>query len=253
MDGGSGTVAEPYHLPGFYEPFSAMSHLLGAVVILVLGFMLVRRGRGDRGRIVSLCIYAASCVLLLSMSGVYHMMTRGGAAHRVMERLDHGAIFVLIAGTFTPTLYVLFHGWSRWVQLALIWGAAVTAIALKTVYFDELPEWLGLSFYLSLGWVGALPAILVARREGLAFVAPLLWGGVAYSIGGLIDFLNWPTVVPGVIHAHELSHVAVLAGVALHFRFIWQFADGQVVARPGLTVSWTRGDSPGVNPSLAES
>jgi hypothetical protein len=69
-----------------------------------------------------------------------------------------------------------------------------------------------------------------------------LWGGVAYSAGGVIDFVKWPTLVPGTIHAHELFHVAVLAGVALHFRFIWQFADGHVVARPGTALSsWPRG------------
>ncbi len=228
MAGGSEKVPELVPLPGFHEPFSAISHLLGAAAFLILGFMLVRRGGGDRARMAALGIYAGSCVLLLSLSGVYHMLPRGCEAHRVVGRLDHSAIFVLIAGTFTPTLFILFRGWLRWGQLVLIWAAAITALTLKMIFFDELAEWLGLSFYLTLGWIGGVPAVLLARRYGFAFIRPLIGGGLAYSIGGVTDFVRWPAIVPGVVHAHEVFHVAVLAGVALHFRFIWQFATGQV-------------------------
>ncbi len=225
--------AELYHLPGFHEPFSAISHLVGAVAFLILGLMLLRRGRGDCTRMVSLGIYAGACVLLMSMSGVYHMMVRGGVAHRVMERLDHGAIFVLIAGTFTPTLVILFRGWPRWGQLSLIWAAAVVGITLKTIFFDDLAEWLGLSFYLTLGWFGSVSAVFLVRRYGLDFMKPLLWGGIAYSVGGIVDLMKWPTVIPHVIDAHGVFHVAVLTGALFHWRFIWQFATGEVACRQG--------------------
>ena len=225
MDSGPVKVAELYHLPGFSEPFSAISHLLGAVAFLILGFMLLRRGRGDRARLIHLGIYAGSCVLLMSMSGVFHMMVRGGAANMVMERLDHGAIFVLIAGTFTPTLGILFRGWLRWGQLILIWAAAITGITLKTIFFDDMVEWLGLSFYLTLGWFGGFSAALLARRFGFAFIKPLLWGGLAYSIGGVADYTRWPTVIPRVVGGHEVLHVAVIVGAVFHWLFIWQFAD----------------------------
>src|SRR5437764_7650 len=108
------SAPEIYHLPGFHEPFSAMSHLLGAAVFLFLGCVLLLRGRRNPGGLIYLGVYAASVVLLLSLSGVYHMPVRGGTAHRVMERLDHSAIFVLIAGSFTPAQGILFHGWQRW-------------------------------------------------------------------------------------------------------------------------------------------
>jgi channel protein (hemolysin III family) len=228
MDRGPERRQAFYNLPGFDEPFSVISHLLGAAVFLLLGCRLLRRGRGDRARMVFLGIYAASCVLLLSMSGVYHMMVRGGGAHRVLERLDHGAIFVLIAGTFTPTLGILFRGWLRWGQLVLIWAAAITGITLKTIFFDDLVEWLGLSFYLTLGWFGGVAAVLLVRRYGFAFIKPLLWGGIAYSIGGVADFARWPTVIPRVVEGHEVFHVAVLVGAVFHWLFIWQFAGGEV-------------------------
>ncbi len=225
---GTGLVPELYRLPGFHEPFSALSHLAGAAVFLALGCLLVWRGCGDRSRMMFLGAYAASCVLLFSMSGVYHMMTRGGAARQVMVRLDHGAIFLLIAGTFTPTHGLLFRGRLRWVPLALVWAAAVAGITLKTIYFDELPEWVGLIFYLALGWFGVVSAALLARRYGFAFIKPLLFGGIAYSVGGVAELLGWLVLVPGLIHPHEVFHLAVLMGAFFHWLFVWQFASGEV-------------------------
>ncbi len=231
MNGGPQEASDLFHLPGFHEPFSAMSHLLGAMGFLILGSILLRCGRGSSARMVSLGVYAASCILLMSMSGVYHMMARGGGAHQVMGRLDHGAIFVLIAGTFTPTHSILFRGWLRWGPLVFIWAAAATGITLKTIFFDDVAEWLGLSFYLTLGWLGIFSAGLLARRYGVAFIKPLIWGAFAYTAGGIVDFLKWPTVVPRVIEAHEVFHLAVLGGAVSHWLFIRQFATGQVLLR----------------------
>jgi channel protein (hemolysin III family) len=224
MKSGGAAIPELYHLPGFYEPFSAISHLLGAAIFLVLGLLLLQRGRGDRTRLIYLGVLVASYVFLFSMSGVYHMMVRGGTAHRVMERLDHSAIFVLIAGTFTPAHGLLFRGPGRWGALVLIWGAAVCGITLKTIFFDNLPEWLGVTIYLTLGWVGAVSAVLLGRRFGFAFVKPLLLGGVAYSVGAFLDIFRWLVIIPGVLQPHEVCHLAVLIGAFCHFLFVWQFA-----------------------------
>jgi predicted membrane channel-forming protein YqfA (hemolysin III family) len=79
-----------------------------------------------------------------------------------------------------------------------------------------------------MGWLGLFSGILLARRYGFSFVKPLLIGGLAYSSGALIEFLQWITVLPGVIHPHELFHVAVLMGVFFQWLFVWQFATGQV-------------------------
>lgn len=238
---GSDKVLSLYHLPGFHEPFSVITHLLGAIAFLILGVRLLRRGWGDRTRVIFLGIYAASCVLQLSLSGVYHMMVRGGTAHGVLERLDHGAIFLLIAGTFTPTLGILFRGWLRWGQLILVWAAATTGVTLKTIFFDDVAEWLGLSFYLTLGWFGIFATVLLARRYGFAFIKWLLWGGIAYSIGGIVDFARWPTVVPRVVESHDVFQIAVIVGAVFHWRFVWQFSTGRVQSS---TMAATRLDDP---------
>lgn len=224
MPDSASEAIELYRLPGFYEPFSVISHLLGAAVCAILGKRLVRRGRGDRLRVAVLAVYVASCVSLLSLSAVYHMMVTGGSPRAVMERLDHSAIFALIAGTFTPVHGILFRGLARWGPLALIWGVAIVGITLKSIFFESLPEWLGLSFYLSMGWLGAFSCIAIARRFGFGFIKPLAWGGLAYSIGAILEFRAWPTLIPGAVHPHELFHLAVLIGVFLHWSFIWRIA-----------------------------
>lgn len=233
MTSTSSDLPELHHLPGFFEPFSAISHLAGAIIFVVLGTMLMWRGRGNPWQLFLYGVYAFACVFLLSMSGVYHMMPRDGTARMVMARLDHGAIFVLIAGTFTPVHGLLFHGWLRWGTLLFIWAAAITGITLKTIFFSDMAGWLGVTIYLSLGWVGFFSVMLLARGFGLAYVRPLILGGLAYTAGAAMEFLGCPVLLPGVIHAHEVFHLFVLAGALLHWRFIWRMA-GEV--RQGTTV-----------------
>ena len=215
-------------LPLFFEPFSAISHLFGAFLFLALGLLLLRRGRGSPLRLAFLGVYVLSGVFLFAMSGVYHMMTPG-LAREVMQRLDHSAIFVLIAGSYTPAHGILFRGWLRWGPLALIWTAAIVGITIKTIFFHHLSHWIGLSFYLTLGWLGVVSAVFIVRRHGYGLLKPLAAGGVAYSVGGLVDLQGWLVLIPGVIHPHEVFHLAVLAGAFCHWIFVWCFATGEVI------------------------
>jgi len=161
-----------FSIVGFSDPVSSLTHLAGAVVFTVLGVVLLRRGRGDRGRMISLAVFAISCVLCLSLSGVYHLLSPGSAGREVLKRLDHAAIFLLIAGSFTPVHVILFRGAWRWGMLTGIWGAALAGLVLKTVYFATMPEWLGLAMYLGLGWLGVISALALARRFGWRSIQP---------------------------------------------------------------------------------
>jgi channel protein (hemolysin III family) len=221
-----------YSIPGFSDPVSSLTHLLGAGVFGVLTVFLLRRGWGHRGRVIALGTFALSCLFLLSMSGVYHLLSPGTSGRRVLQRLDHAAIFVLIAGTFTPPLGLLFAGLARWSQLLLIWSAAIAGISLKTIFFSSVPEWLGVTLFVSLGWIGLVPGLVIWRQYGSTFVRPLVRGAGAYTIGALLEFLHWPVLLPGVIGPHELFHVLVLTGLGFHWHFISQFADGRPSGTP---------------------
>lgn len=227
-----GYSVELYHLPGFHEPFSAISHLVGVILFACLGIALLRRGLQTcrafaiptTGRMFVLSLYSIACVLLMSMSAVFHMVVRGDSAHRVMERLDHSAIFILIAGTYTPVQGLLFRGWARWGPLTFFWVATITAITLKAIFFDHMPEWLGISFYLMFGWFGCTSVVMLVKRHDWHYVKPVVIGGLFYTLGAIMDLMAELVVIPGVVHAHEVFHLAVLAGAFCHWLFIWDIA-----------------------------
>ncbi len=214
-----------YAIPGFREPVSCFTHLLAAPLFVVLGYYLIRRGRGSWARKASLATMVISSVFLLSMSGVYHLLGTGTARY-VMKQLDIAGVFALIAGTATPVHAILFRGFNRWAPLLLIWSAAVTGITLRTVFAESLAPGVGTVLFVVLGWGGLFSCVLLWRRYGFAFVSPLLFGGVAYTVGAVALLLNRPVLIPGVVTAHELWHVAVLVGLGLHWNFVFQFAGG---------------------------
>lgn len=224
-------IMETLSIPGFSEPVSSLSHLLGAGVFAAAGFFLLRRGRGNAARMFVLGVFVFSCVFLLSMSGVYHLLSPGGAGHTVLQRLDHAGIFFLIAGSFTPLHWILYRGWGRWGVLLLIWTLAITGITLKAIFFDRIPEFLGLILYLGMGWIGLASGLTLWRRYGFALVRPLAYSGLSYTLGGLLEFLRMPVLVSGVAGPHELLHIGVLAGIGFHFRFLYAVLDRAIPRR----------------------
>jgi channel protein (hemolysin III family) len=216
------TVTSIYPIPGFQDPVSSFSHLLGAGVFAALSVPLLWRGWGRAGRVAALALFAFSVVFLLSMSGVYHLLAIDGTGRMVMQVLDHAAIFVLIAGTFTPVAILLFKGPPRWGILLVGWTAAVNGVVLKTIFFDDVPEGLSVSLYLAMGWFGAIAGYALWRRYGLRFIQDLIWGALAYTVGAVVDYLRWPALIPGVVGPHELFHVLVLAGIAFHWSFVYR-------------------------------
>lgn len=211
-------------IPGFYEPVNAILHLGAGGVFAVLGVRLIWRSRGDRTRVALLSVFAFACVFMLSMSGVYHMLTDGGAGSAVLFRLDKAAIFVLIAGTFTPVHGLLFRSIVRWAGLGLMWAAAATGVTLVTIFFDRMPYGLGTTLYLALGWITSISVIAAWRRRGFRYIRSVLAGGLAYSVGAILLGLQWPTIIPGVFGPHEVWHIAVITGLSLHWRFIARLA-----------------------------
>lgn len=205
---------------GISEPFSSLSHLLMVFVALFYGIKLISLTRDQPVLTAAVGVFMFSVIFLLTMSGVFHFLDYESYSRAVLQRLDHAGIFVLIAGTFTPIHCILFKGFWRWGFLLLIWVLAIAGITLKTLFFNELPEWLGLAFYLSLGWLGILSAYLTHQLHGFKIIKPLLYGALAYTIGACLEFFRLPIVISGVIGPHELFHIAVLVGISWHWQFI---------------------------------
>jgi channel protein (hemolysin III family) len=223
-------------IQGFSDPFSSITHLLGAGFFLVLGIVLLIRQRVGLGEAIAVLIFVLGVVFMLTMSGVFHLLTPGTASRAVLQRLDHASIFFLIAATFTPVHVIQFRGPLRWVILAFIWSAAVTGIILKSIYFNDLPEWVGLTLYLGLGWVGAISGYFLYRRFGFERVRLILLGAIAYTIGAVLEFSRFPVLVPTVVGPHELFHVMVLVGIAAHWIYIHRLANVKTVSSSGRTI-----------------
>ena len=209
-----------YAIPGFAEPVSSLSHLGAAGVVLFFSVPLLRRGAKSGSRLMSLLIFVFSCLFLLSMSGVYHLLSKTGAGNLVLQRLDHAAIFVLIAGTLTAVHTIHFSGFWRWGIIVAVWVVAAASITLKTVFFGAVPEGLSLMVYLAMGWVGVISGVALWRRHGFFFMRPLLVGGLAYTVGAIFEYLRWPVLIEGVVGPHEMFHFAVVLGISFHWWFI---------------------------------
>ena len=208
-----------YSLAGLADPFSSLSHIVGAC-ICIPGAVALLRSTETRSHKIALTIFCFGCVFLLLASGVYHLLPLESSSRAVLQRIDHAAIFILIAGTFTPIHAIFFKGFWRWAPLTAIWTAAIFGIIFKTIFFSHIPEMLSVSVYLGMGWSGVISGMLLWRQVGFEFVRPLLNGALWYSGGSLLDFFKEPILIRGIIGPHELFHVAVLFGIMYHWKFI---------------------------------
>jgi channel protein (hemolysin III family) len=209
-----------YSLLGFEDPINSWTHLFGAVVVVVLLIQLFKKEGIGRRYPVPLIIYGFSCVFLLSMSGVYHLLPKDTTARYVLRILDHAGIFLLIAGTLIAVHEVLFFGLMKWGVIILASMIAALGITFGTIYFDELPTYMTHSVFLAFGWLGLVSIIGIWRLKKTISIKYLLYGGLAYTFGAIIDWIQFPILIPGYLGAHELFHIAVLIGIAYHWFFL---------------------------------
>lgn len=134
----------------FRDPFSALSHLAGAAAALPGGWLLLKHGGNTPERIISLVIYVLCLVGLFSASGIYHTVIASPAEVQVLRKIDHSAIYLLIAGTYTPFCLIAFQGFWHWGLLAIIWTLAVAGIVTK-IFIINTPRWLTAGLYILMG------------------------------------------------------------------------------------------------------
>jgi len=212
--------------PGFpfRDPVSALTHFGFVLPAVYVTLLLCRLTRDDRTKRLSLAVFGASMILLYTASGLYHTipLPRRSPTVEVFRRLDHSAIYVLIAGTYTPVFAVLLRGRQRAILLMAVWGFALAGIAAKWL-LPYPPEGLTIALYLALGWLAVVPARSIFRAVGGRGIAWGLAGGLCYTIGAMFEYARWPVLVPGLVGWHEVFHVWVMAGTAFHVGFMLRF------------------------------
>ncbi|HSP55699.1 MAG TPA: hemolysin III family protein, partial [Dehalococcoidia bacterium] len=137
----------------------------------------------------------------------------------VLKRLDHSMIFVLIAGTYTPICLIAASTVWGITILAVVWSIALAGIILKVVW-PGAPRWLSVLLYASAGWLGVIAGVPLTQWLAWAPIGLLFLGGVLYTIGGIIYAARRPNPWPRVFGYHEVFHLFVIAGSALHFALV---------------------------------
>ncbi|MBC8067422.1 MAG: hemolysin III family protein [Deltaproteobacteria bacterium] len=197
------------------EWFASLSHLLAAPIALVWGVRAVRRHRGTPAA-TALGLFAAAAFVLLLVSAGYHILPKGSDARELVRRLDHAAIWLMIASSVQAIHTLVFEGRWRWIPPLLVWTFAAIGIALVVFVFDRFTTLGWVLLYIGVGCVGlaSLIELLIARRFDIAL--PFAVGGFVYSLGAIADELLPFDPVLAVFGQHELFHLAVLGGIASH-------------------------------------
>jgi hemolysin III len=193
------------------ERFNSISHLVGAALALAGLVVLVVFAslQGDPWKIVSFSIYGASLFLLYTLSTLYHSMR--GRAKQIFKKLDHVAIYLLIAGSYTPFTLVTLRGTWGWTLFVIIWGLAIVGIIVDSLH-KEGSRTIQMVIYLLMGWlilVAMYPLIQALPKGGLVL---LVLGGVFYTSGIIFYAIDGR-----MNHAHGIWHLFVLAGSISHF------------------------------------
>jgi len=197
------------------EPVSGLTHLGGAIAALIGQIVLLALGWPGVEKLVSVLVYGLSLIALFSASASYHLVNAGPKVTAILRKLDHSAIFLLIAGTYTPFCLNAFTGFYRWGLLAIIWGIAAVGILVKLFYMGA-PRWLSAGIYVLMGWLCLSAAGQMSALTPFALTW-LIVGGVVYTLGAIVYAIKLFNFVPGKFGFHEVWHIFVLLGALAHF------------------------------------
>jgi hemolysin III len=203
---------------------SSWTHFIGFWLALAAATALVWRVADDGPKATGMAIYGGTLVALFLASSLYHWLDVGERGNRWLRRLDHAAIFLLIAGTYVPPLLHLLDGTWRIAILSLVLGLAAAGALLKMIWID-CPTWLGVTLYFALSAVVVVPAHKILPQLPVAAFAWLVGGGLAYTLGAVVYARAWPDPWPGRFGHHEIWHLFVLAGAGAHYAFTYSLVD----------------------------
>jgi hemolysin III len=198
-----------------------VSHQYAFFASVVLGptLILIADGAGAR---VGASVFAIALATMFGVSALYHRISWQPRARRWMRRLDHAAIYLLIAGTYTPFALLALSGIWQWTILPIVWGAALAAIVLKLAWIDG-PKWLSAAIAIALGWMGVVAIPQLWSHAGTTGIALLAIGGVLYTAGAVVYARQRPDPVPAVFGYHEVFHAFVIAAAGCQYVAVAMF------------------------------
>jgi hemolysin III len=204
------------------DPFSAMSHMVGALLSLAGLAVLLMAAHGRPWHTVAFAVYGLSLVALYTSSAIYHAVHADERAVRRLQKLDFINIFLLIAGSYTPICLVALRGAWGWTLLGIEWGLAVVGITL-VASLRKHPDWVRVALYIVMGWLAILAISPLRAALPPAAIRWLLAGGLAYSGGVVFYATERPRIWPGKFEGHDIWHLFVMGGSFCHFMLMFLF------------------------------
>ena len=198
------------------EPVDARISFAGFIAAVAGVAYIAVRFRGDLLVLAAMVVYGVSLCILFGASSLYHGFPGSAARTSVLRKIDHAAIYVLIAGSYTPVLFVALHGAWRIATLASIWGIAIAGVML-TMWFVHAPRWLSATVYIAMGWFAVVPAFKLVPALPHVVTLLIALGGLLYTLGAVIYATRTLNLLPRRFGFHEVFHLFVLAGAATQF------------------------------------
>ena len=198
-------------------------HLCSAVIATLGGLALVSVAAitSSQKAVLATLIYTVTIVAMFSVSAIYHRKHwHNPVALKWMKRLDHSAIFVFIAGSYTPFALLAMPPRTGAEVLTIVWTGALAGVALK-MWWPSAPRWVGVPLYLLLGWVAIYFAGSLLDGGGPTVVGLLVLGGILYNIGAILYGLRWPNPWPHTFGYHEFFHALTAAAAVSHYIAVW--------------------------------
>ena len=202
------------------DPGSAITHFIGMVMAAIASVPLLIKAahQPDSVYIIAMSVYAASLILLYAASTTYHTFDISERVNKLLKKIDHMMISILIAGSYTPVCLIALKGRLGIILLSIVWGIAIAGILIKA-FWIFCPKWVSSVLYIGMGWTCVLAFTQLLSNLAPAAFGWLLAGGIIYTIGGVIYALKLPLFNSRHQNfgSHEIFHLFVMAGSACHF------------------------------------
>ncbi len=198
------------------EPVNTWTHFIPFLAAIVGLIFLVKYSYENISTLITMTIYGVSMILLYGASTVYHWVRTTPKKELLLKKIDHCAIYLLIAGSYTPVFFYGLDGVWKWIMLPAVWVLALIGILLK-LWLIHAPRYISTGFYLSLGWIAVIPFAQLIKNLPIEAIILMMIGGLLYTIGGIIYATKWFDFFPNRFGFHEIFHLFIASGSTVHF------------------------------------
>ena len=208
------------------DPGSALTHFIAMILAIIAAMPLLSKAGHDSGHmhISALAVFILSMIGLYAASTIYHTLDISPKINKLLRKIDHMMIFILIAGTYTPVCMIVLGDKTGWTMLTLVWGIATVGIFINALWIT-CPKWFSSLIYIAMGWVCILAITKILSSMPRAGFMWLLAGGIIYTVGGIIYAMRLPFFNSHhrYFGSHEIFHLFVMGGSLCHYVMMYRF------------------------------